>query len=98
MLSRPLALPLCRLGLMPELFIRAKTLCAQLGIVRPTLWQWCKEGRFPQPYRLSNRPGGAVAWKVSEVDEWIANRQQGFGQPAPHLSKRHEQQRTKTKV
>jgi predicted DNA-binding transcriptional regulator AlpA len=34
-----------------------------------TLWRWVREGRFPQPSKLSAR---VTAWDVRDVREWLA--------------------------
>ncbi|WP_440995662.1 helix-turn-helix transcriptional regulator [Arhodomonas sp. SL1] len=38
------------------------------GLSRSSLYALIATGRFPPPYRLSAR---AVAWRLSEVTEWI---------------------------
>ena len=51
--------------------LRALEVCEILGIKRPTLHKWCKAGGFPQPIQLGPR---AVAWRVSDVKEWLESR------------------------
>lgn len=41
---------------------------AMVPIAHSTLWQWVKEGKFPQPVSLSPR---VTAWRVSDVQAWI---------------------------
>lgn len=40
-----------------------------IPISSPTLWRWCKAGRFPKPTKLGPR---VVAWSVVEVRSWLA--------------------------
>ncbi len=41
------------------------------GLARSTVYHLIAEGRFPSPVKLSKR---AVAWRQSEIDEWISQR------------------------
>lgn len=49
---------------------RAKTLLPFLPFSRTTLHEWSRDGRFPKSIRLSPT---MVAWKNSEVLEWLEN-------------------------
>lgn len=41
------------------------------GLPRSTLYDYLQAGTFPAPVRLSAR---SVAWRLSEVEAWIASR------------------------
>lgn len=41
-----------------------------IGMSRSTLYLWVNEGNFPRPYQIGGR---AVAWKMSEIQEWFDN-------------------------
>ena len=43
-----------------------------MKLSRTSLYRMMAAGRFPRPVRLGSR---AVAWRVAEVDEWLANRE-----------------------
>ena len=36
-----------------------------------TLWRYVKAGKFPKPYKLTER---ATAWNVGDVRAWLASR------------------------
>ncbi len=56
----------------PKTYLTAREVCAMIGVHATTLWRWCKDGYFPQPYKLALR---AVRWKTDEVEAWIESRQ-----------------------
>lgn len=39
-----------------------------LNISKATLFRWIKEGKFPEPTRLSSK---MVVWSKLEIDEWL---------------------------
>ena len=39
------------------------------GVSYPTLWEWMRKGKFPRSIEV----GGGVAWRQSEIVEWLAN-------------------------
>lgn len=41
------------------------------GLSRSTLYEQMAKGRFPRPVRLTQR---AVAWRASDISEWLASR------------------------
>ena len=43
-----------------------KDLAARYGVSRSTIWRWTKEGRLPQPKKLSP---GCTRWDWSEILE-----------------------------
>lgn len=42
------------------------------GLGRSSIYRLAKEGRFPPSVRIGDR---AVAWRASEIEEWIKTRQ-----------------------
>lgn len=46
------------------------------GLSHTTLWRLEQEGQFPRRVLLSK---GAVGWRASEVEAWIAERQAAAG-------------------
>lgn len=61
-----------------ERLLRLPATKQKIGVgATSTIYLWISEGRFPKPVRLSGSPGqggGAVAWRESELDTWIAER------------------------
>jgi predicted DNA-binding transcriptional regulator AlpA len=58
---------------LPEL-LSTLELLDYLGISRPTLCEWLRFSGFPRPIRFSAR---RLAWKVSEVEQWLQSRPRG---------------------
>ena len=59
---------------LPDKIIRAKEVQAMTGLSRTTLWRLENEVAFPRRVGLG---GNSVGWRLSEVQEWIANREVG---------------------
>ena len=38
-----------------------------LGVSDKTIWQWVKQGEFPQPIKL----GSITVWRLSDVQAWM---------------------------
>lgn len=51
---------------------RLPSALAITGLCRTSLYNYLKEGQFPEPVRLGAR---AVGWKESDLMAWIASRQ-----------------------
>ena len=51
-----------------EKLMRLSELKKCLGVSRSTIYRWIKKGQFPAPYHLSS---GTVAWKASEIIDWL---------------------------
>lgn len=47
------------------------TVIAKTTLSEPTIYRLMKEGRFPKPIKIGTR---AVAWKSTEVEEFIGTR------------------------
>ena len=43
-----------------------------VGLKRTAIYERIAAGRFPPPVDIG---GGRVAWRASDIDEWIASRQ-----------------------
>jgi prophage regulatory protein len=52
--------------------IRRKELVRIIGYSSTSIWRRIKEGSFPLAVRIGP---AAVAWKLSEVEEWMNSRQ-----------------------
>lgn len=57
---------------MAETLLRRHTVEARTGLSRSTIYEWIKQGQFPQPVKLGAR---IVAWRESELDDWLKKRQ-----------------------
>ncbi|MFA0081967.1 helix-turn-helix transcriptional regulator [Vibrio breoganii] len=38
-----------------------------------TIWAWVRDGKFPQPVKMSGR---TIGWKKSVVDQWLEEQTQ----------------------
>lgn len=55
---------------MQDRLIRINGVKTATGYCRASIYRLIALGRFPRPVRLAG--GGAVAWRASEVQAWIA--------------------------
>jgi prophage regulatory protein len=60
---------------MEDRFIRRKAVLAVTGLSNSTLYHFVSRGTFPVPLKLGKR---TVAWKESEVQEWMDSRQRSI--------------------
>ncbi len=44
--------------------------CKLINRNRRTLWEWVRDGKFPQPIKINGR---TLGWKESTYNEWIEN-------------------------
>jgi prophage regulatory protein len=51
-----------------EILLRKPVVLERTGMTNSTLYYFINEGNFPKPVKLGKR---TVAWKKSEIDEWI---------------------------
>ena len=56
---------------MADRILRLPAVMERTGLKRSTLYDWMRQGTFPQPIKLGER---AVGWPESAVAEWIASR------------------------
>ena len=56
---------------MNESFLRLSAVMKITAIARSTIWLWVKEGKFPQPIKLSPR---VTVWKESDIQDWMKNK------------------------
>lgn len=49
---------------------------AKVGLSKPTIYRLMGEGKFPRPLKLSAH---RVAWRVLDIDNWLANLPQAGG-------------------
>ncbi len=54
-----------------ETLQRKPIVLSRTGLANSTLYYFISEGSFPKPVKLGKR---TVAWKKSEIDEWIDSR------------------------
>ncbi|WP_423739502.1 helix-turn-helix transcriptional regulator [Desulfuromonas soudanensis] len=52
--------------------VRRKELIEIVGYSASSIWRRIKDGSFPNSVRLGP---SAVAWRLSEVEEWMRSRQ-----------------------
>lgn len=57
---------------MAERILRRPEVEARTGLSRSTIYQWMKDGQFPQPIKLGAR---LVAWRESDVNAWLEARE-----------------------
>ena len=50
--------------------LRKPAVLQRVPVSDTTLWRRVKDGTFPAPVRISTN---AVAWRETDIDEWIAN-------------------------
>lgn len=51
--------------------LNTPAVCKILGISRPTLWRWCRDGLFPRSIQLGPR---RVGFRASDVQAWLDSR------------------------
>lgn len=54
------------------MLLRESELIELLGVSRVALWNWRRDGTFPRPIRLTG--GRSIAWRVADVEGWLASR------------------------
>lgn len=50
-------------------FLRIKEVMNKTGIARSTIWLWVKEGKFPEPIKLSPR---ITVWDNEKIELWMS--------------------------
>jgi prophage regulatory protein len=63
---------------MSERILRFAELSKKVGLGRTAIYAAIDAGTFPRPVKLTERASG---WRESEVDAWIAARQQSKPRP-----------------
>jgi predicted DNA-binding transcriptional regulator AlpA len=48
--------------------VGSKNLNGKLPVSKATIWRWVRSGRFPKPFKLSER---VTVWDAKEVDNFI---------------------------
>ena len=54
-----------------ERLLRLQEVKSRTGLSRSYLYALVQQGNFPKPVKIGKR---AVAWKSSEIDQWIADK------------------------
>lgn len=57
----------------PDRLIRMPEVCARLGVCSRTISRRVKDGTLPRPLLIGSK---AIAWRESQIDDWIANLQE----------------------
>jgi len=55
--------------------VRLRDLVQALGLCKASIYNLMKTGDFPRPVKLTPS-GRSVAWRVSEIRQWIESREQ----------------------
>ena len=58
-----------------EMLLRKPIVMERTGLANSTLYYLIAKGDFPTPVKLGAR---SVAWKSSEIDEWINSRERSI--------------------
>ena len=53
-------------------YLSDRTVADRYNTSRNTIWRWVREGRFPQPVKLST---GTTRWKLSDLQSWEARQE-----------------------
>lgn len=69
----------------PDRILRPRDLAARLGISAPTLWRMRQRKEIPAPLRVSR---GAVGWRNSTIDAWLADREVAAGESSKRTAAR----------
>jgi prophage regulatory protein len=56
--------------------IRRDELREIVPVSDPTLWRWERDGKFPKRINLARN---LVAWRLSDVNSWLAAQGRDFG-------------------
>lgn len=59
--------------------LSVREVVARTTLSRTTLWRKAREGKFPQPLMLGEQ---RIAWRESDVADWIATRAPRSAPPA----------------
>ena len=60
--------------------LRLREVQAITGLSRSTIYRLTRAGFFPEPLKIGPR---AVAWRASEIEEWLAARPRATGDRPP---------------
>ncbi len=58
----------------PRKALRLPDVIAQTALPRTTIYRLAREGKFPAPFKLSER---ASAWDAEAVNDWLESRMRG---------------------
>jgi predicted DNA-binding transcriptional regulator AlpA len=67
----------------PDRFVRVEEVAQRIGVSKFTIYGWVKRGAFPKSYQLNPEIGSAVAWRESEIEQWMGTRPPGPGRGTP---------------
>ncbi len=58
---------------MQDHFIKIREVIEITAKSRPSIYADMSQGKFPRQYRIGEK---AVAWKLSEINDWVQSRDQ----------------------
>ena len=53
-------------------YLRIKEVVEKLSVGKSTIYAWIKQGRFPEPIRITQY---CAVWKDADIDEWVRSKQ-----------------------
>lgn len=65
---------------MANYVLRLPEVIKRTGLARSTIYDQMEKGTFPRPIRIGER---AVAWRDSDIEDWIASRPSATPSGAP---------------
>lgn len=71
--TKPRTLPLITEDALNERILTTKELMQRIPLRRQTIWRMVREGRFPQPIRLTE---SRLGWRWSVILGWLSEREQ----------------------
>jgi prophage regulatory protein len=67
----------------PVRLIRSKEVLSLTSLSKTTIWAMIRSNQFPQPLILNpHRISPRIAWRLDEIEQWIASRPRGSGRGA----------------
>jgi prophage regulatory protein len=65
----------------PKILVSEVDLVKLLGLSRSTIWRLERQHKFPKRLQIGSR---RVAWRLEEIEQFLASRQRGTGKPVCH--------------
>ena len=57
-----------------EMLIRQRHVEELTGLAKPTINKLRRQGDFPEPVKITKGVSAAVAWRLTDIQQWIASR------------------------
>jgi len=61
-----------------ERLLRLPEVAEIVGLARPTIYRYTKDGKFPRPVKVGSRN---IRWRWSDVLKWMESREVGGPRP-----------------